>query len=326
MGPSLVRVQGRRLMVARRGSDGTLAAEVPYDMKGIAWSPNGEGEAFDGAGHLQTTHAAEDAALMQAAHINTVRTYGPMEISDDGIAALDVLHAHGIMVAMTVFAALDDGRYTQAVNRFKDHPAVLMWLVGNEWNYNKLYSNVTTEEAAARVNEVITAVAALDPNHPVGSVYGEMPQPDTLNLVPAAQVWGVNLYPQLSFATRFDDWKARSPLPLFVAEYGADAYNRSADAGPAVDEVSQAHAVSVLTGLIRAHLSATSADEALLGGCVFEWNDEWWKGGNPAQQDTGGFANGGVYPDEFAHEEWWGVTTASRQLRQAYLALQAAYE
>ena len=32
----------------------------------------------------------------------------------------------------------------------KDHPAILMWVVGNEWNYNGLYTDMGVNAARDR--------------------------------------------------------------------------------------------------------------------------------------------------------------------------------
>jgi exo-beta-1,3-glucanase (GH17 family) len=320
---SVVTVSGYQLIVQQRNPDGTLAAGVPWDMKGIAWSPFGANEPFDGSGAIYATHAAQDIPLMKAAHINTVRTYGPFEASGAGLAVLDALHAQNMMVAMTVFAAFDDAKYVDAVTAFKDHPAVLLWVVGNEWNYNKLYSNHTFDECVQKVNEVAAAIKALDANHPVATVYGELPSAADYAKITSVDVWGLNLYPYLDFGNRFTNWKALSPKPFFVSEYGADAFN---DKSQSEDQASQAHALESLTNDLRAHLSAKDTGNPCIGGCPYEWNDEWWKSGAPATHDTGGFANQGVYPDGFANEEWWGIVTAQRATRSAYTTLQMLYQ
>jgi hypothetical protein len=47
-----------------------------------------------------------------------------------------------------------------------------------------------------------------------------------------------------------------------------------------------------------------------IGGIAFEFSDEWWKSGNPAQHDSGGFANA-AFPDGMMNEEWWGLFSVS---------------
>jgi hypothetical protein len=75
---------------------------------------------------------------------------------------------------------------------------------------------------------------------------------------------------------------------------------------------------------LTAHAKAKT--NVCVGGCPFEWNDEWWKSGAPAAHDNAGFANGGVYSDGFANEEWWGIVTATRRPRPAYATLQTLYQ
>ncbi|APR79323.1 Hypothetical protein A7982_04670 [Minicystis rosea] len=319
----VVSMSGYQVMVKPKYSDGTIGAGAPWDMKGIAWSPTGENEPFDGAGKSFAAHAAEDIPLMKAAHINTVRTYGPFERSDDGLAVLDALHAQGMKVAMTVFAAYDNTAAEEAVTKFKDHPAVLLWVVGNEWNYNKLYSNHSLDECVTKVNGVIAAIKAIDKDHPVAVGWGELPTAADMAKVPDADLWALNIYPYLGFGDRFTKWKAQTTKPFFVGEYGADAYDNKVNAE---DQSAQAKALESLTLEIRKNLSAADAGNVCVGGCPYEWNDEWWKSGAPDKHDTAGFTNGGVYADGFANEEWWGIVTGNRTPRAAYAKLQMLYQ
>ena len=118
-------------------------------MKGVAWSPVALGKVpwTHGADFLGTV--AEDAALMADAGINVVRTYGP--ITD--IEVLDVLWDHGISVMMTVFYGYDETPQSAAAQMcaLKSHPAIMGWVVGNEWNYNNLGRNVSLDEAKTAV-------------------------------------------------------------------------------------------------------------------------------------------------------------------------------
>lgn len=320
---TVVSVSGYRIMIEPKYEDGTVGPEVPWDMKGIAWSPFGAGEGFDGSGKVYSTHAMEDIDLMAAAHINTVRTYDPFERSADGLAVLDALHARGMKAAMTVFAGFDGDAYAEAVATFKAHPAVLLWIVGNEWNYNKLYSNHTLAECVTRVNEVIAEIKAVDQDHPVAVGWGEVPSAAEMAAVPDADLWALNLYPYLDFGARFSTWKGQTTKPMFVSEYGADAFD---DKGGGEDQAAQAKALESLTVEIRKSLSAKDPENPVVGGCPYEWNDEWWKSGDPSKQDDDGFPNQGVYPDGFANEEWWGIVTASRAPRAAYTKLQMLYQ
>jgi hypothetical protein len=320
---SIVTVSGYQLMVRKRLTNGQLSVAQPYDIKGISWSPFGANESFTSDGSIYSIHGAQDIPLMASAHINTVKTYSSFEKNAKGLAVLDTLYANNMMVVMMVFAAYDTNDYQQVVTMFKDHPAILMWVVGNEWNYNNLYSNHSMSECIQKVNSVIADIKSIDSNHPVATVYGEVPTPDILAQVNSPDVWGLNLYPYLDFNQRFSTWHDQSSQPMFVSEYGADAYDINQNL---VSEDKQAYALDVLTKQVRMNLSAKNSTKVCLGGMPFEWNDEWWKGGNPANHDISGYNNGGVYDDGHATEEWWGIVDANRNPRKAYSTLQMLYQ
>jgi hypothetical protein len=197
-----------------------------------------------------------------------------------------------------------------------------MWVVGNEWNYNGLYNGMGHAESLARINAVASLVREVDASRPIATVYGEMPTAETLSAMPNIDVWGLNVYRGLGFGDLFQQWQARSTKPMFLAEYGADAWNANI---PGPDFESQAHATSVLTQLLVDE-SAALGNGVSSGGTVFAWADEWWKAGNPSVHDSGGSApGGGPYPDQVFNEEWWGVVDVDRELRPAYDALAAIY-
>ena len=110
---------------------------------------------------------------------------------------------------------------------------------------------------------------------------------------------------------------------MMVGEYGADAFNNTKSAE---DQDSQSTATSTLTTQIIQHYSAAAVDAThpVVGGAIYSLSDEWWKAGNPNAHDNGGMANA-IYPDSFANEEWWGLTTVQRAPRSAYNALATLY-
>lgn len=103
-----------------------------------------------------------------------------------------------------------------------------------------------------------------------------------------------------------------------------------------VDEAAQADGITSLVSEIQHNLSAKDPENILLGGALFEWNDEWWKSAhsNPWTHGVEGFCFtdaatgivcGGPYPDCYFHEEWFGMLTIERKKRASYYALKALY-
>ena len=56
-------------------------------------------------------------------------------------------------------------RFKKAVNKYKNHPALLMWGIGNEYELN--YSNKKVWKA---VNDIAKMIHKEDPNHPTSTV------------------------------------------------------------------------------------------------------------------------------------------------------------
>jgi hypothetical protein len=293
---------------------------VPFHMKGVCWNPVPKGgkHPADLAWHR---FAASDAAMMKEAGINVMRSYEP--IYDTTL--LDVFYEHGIYVVNSAYSTGDATVQSaiDVVTATKDHPAILMWSVGNEWNYNGIYSNLGFWEARGRVAEVVAAIKAHDTTHPVSTIYGELPDGDTLNILHQVDVWGINSYRDISFYDLFSVWESRSDKPMYLGEFGADAWD--ARRGGRLNLTAQAHATTVLTQEIIDNSAKNGG--SCIGGFIFEFADEWWKdywGKGPDVHDVGGIApGGGPYPDKTFNEEYWGIVDIDRNPRPAFEAYKA---
>jgi hypothetical protein len=311
--PRHIELVGRQLRV-----DGQ-----PLLLRGVCWNPVAIGgthpEGLDYAGSVQ-----RDAALMRELGVNVVRTYEPL--LDTGV--LDRLADAGIYVINSVYpwGGAPADVVVERVRAVQHHRAILMWAVGNEWNYNGLYVGLSQDDAIARLNEAVALIKAEDSAHPVATIYGEVPDAATLAALPGVDVWGINAYRGISFGDLFEAWQERSSAPMFVSEYGADAYNAEL---PGYDPGSQAEADAALTREILDHASSLSPEQGVsLGGTLFEWADEWWKdpAGSLSEQDVGGIAPGsGPYPDQVFNEEWWGIVDIEREQRPVFAALKEVY-
>lgn len=343
--PTLVHVDGRRVVVQDRLPDGSLAPAENWTVKGVVWSPCSRDtpDVFDVRRGEFAKWYVTDIQLMRELNANTVYTFLDFGTNDTAWRVLDNLYKYGFKALVTVDenGTGNTNALVQIVSAYKQHPAILGWVIGNEWNINLYHGKFTNYfDAAHFTEEVAQMVKQLDTNHIVLSTHGDMYPPEMSELVndlcPSVDVWGLNVYRGSSFTTLFDDWAGITGKPMMLSEFGTDAYRTlmlnvntngaivSADG--AVDEAEQATWERGLWRELAGHLSAVSSRGVCVGGTVFEWCDEWWKaqgafGGQVGRHDTLGFYaywNPESHPDSVANEEWWGLVSVDRQPRANY--------
>lgn len=219
-------------------------------------------------------------------------------------------------------------RFRNIINVFKNRtefPMVLMWAFGNENNFPGKSGGLTTPQLFAYYQEAISeAKSGADTSHPYTVVLGDNWEVDIhnttlLNSAPAVDIWSLNTYnTEQGFLNLIQGFPINKPLLLM--EFGYDACNNNVGcdyttpAGNGFAEAQQNQAnfyKSRWEVTMQPNLSAFNPARALLGGVVFEWNDEWWKAaGSWDAHDSGGFPNGNLGPDFFLNEEWFGLSTA----------------
>ena len=273
-----------------------------YRINGICYA-RGEGNG-ENSGYTYN----DDIPLLVDANINTIRTYAAIT----NTAELNAFANAGIKVIMM----LNENSYTWYVNQFKDHPAILMWEFGNEFNYHPEWFNNNIQNWYDQLENCAATVKSLDPDHPVSTGHGEVPSGQALNSCPSVDVWGMNIYRWLSPDSAIDELAAQTDKAMYISEAGADSFNSNSNSE---NEAEQAQATEIILNKIIEN------SDLCIGVTLFEFCDEWWKSGNPNQQDIGGFSNAIPY-DSFANEEYWGIVTRDRTPKQSYYVVQEIYE
>ena len=306
----LVRTEGSKLFLN----------ESSYLIKGICYHPVPKGKEKRSFETLE-----QDIALMLEAGINTIRVYEPVDDS----AILDQLNAAGIQLIVG-FGYNQNGVYDIAsgtvldyVKKYKDHPAILFWELGNEYNYHPEWFGGDITSWYKALNSTAAAIQALDKNHPVATAHGEIPTEEVLSASPNIDLWGVNVYRWDQPGSLIEEWEKRSDLPLYFSEAGADSFmtaeKDSYSAG--INEDAQADATAVILDQIFAR------KDLINGVALFSFTDGWWKAGNPDQQDQGGWApfSTGVPYDGAPNEEYWGIVDIDRKKKKAFEVVKAKY-
>ena len=301
--------------------DNTMTVDGnPYYMKGICYHPVKIGNTKRSFETLN-----EDLILMKEAGVNTIRVYEPI----DDIAVLDKLSKAGIKVVIS-FGYNQKGRFDivsgtfiDYVRKYKNHEAILMWELGNEYNYNSQWFGGDINNWYKAMELVSQMIQIEDPYRLVSSAHGDLTSIDALNIAPSIQVWGMNVYRWDQPESIFEEWKAISNKPMYFAELGADSYMTKSTEKytQGENQIAQANANKIILDQVL------SNSDKNIGSFIFQFTDGLWKAGNPKKQDTGGSApnSDGTPYDGTANEEYWGIVDINRNKKITFDVVKDAY-
>ncbi|MFT4535644.1 MAG: exo-beta-1,3-glucanase (GH17 family) [Saprospiraceae bacterium] len=306
-----VTVSGRKILVN----------DVQYSITGICYHPVPKGKETRSFENLTA-----DLATMVEAGINTIRVYEPIVEK----AVLDEIGKAGLKVIVG-FGYNQNGNFDilsgtciNYVNDFKNHPAILMWELGNEYNYHPEWFEGDIKNWYEAMNQAAADIHKADENHPVTTAHGELP--DSLALVSCQNidVWGMNVYRWDNPEEIFSQWKNVSNKPMYLSEAGGDSYMTITKAGyeKGVNEKAQADANAKILDVIFNNQDISS------GVTLFSFTDGWWKAGSPAEQNPGGWApnSSGVPYDGSPNEEYWGIVDIDRNKKQTFEVVKQKYK
>jgi hypothetical protein len=292
----------------------------PFTVKGVGYQPIPIGKTGESLEHRQEMYdniqiRERDFPLLRDMNANTIRTWSEVlseswldDLYNDGKDPIYVLMGFWINCRENYgdqsIRQKYINRFKEYVNKFKDHPAVLAWMLGNENNLSYCSSQDYIDDFYSLCNELARVAYEIeeDKYHPVGIVNGDLfnmgaepanSDDDSLKYI---DFWGINVYPGESFGRWFDDYKLLSGKPLLITEYGIDALDNRTGS-----EYEETQAEWVL----RQWREINQAD-VTIGSILMEYSDEWWKAGNPSNHNNGGYETN-RHPDGYSNEEWWGV-------------------
>ena len=169
--------------VSTIGQAAPIKVEVLQTPSGYALHRGGMPYEIHGAGMV-----VDDLERFVARGGNSIRTWTTRSDEFDIPSLMDRAHQLGVSVALTLPMVperhgfdYDDEEAVRAqlaslredVIRFRDHPALLVWIIGNELNHS--YSNPKVWDA---VDQVAQMIDEIDPHHPsttaLAGVYGDV--------------------------------------------------------------------------------------------------------------------------------------------------------
>jgi len=228
-----------------------------------------------------------DASLESlAAHGgNSIRTWTTVDGPEGTALLLDRAHELGITVSLCVYTGSERHGFDyydeeavarqydaikQEVLKYKDHPALLTWIIGNELNFD--YKNPGVYDA---VNDLSLMIHEIDPNHPTTTtiagfseslikvIQARAPDLDFISFQLYAQLYNL---PGFIKDTHFTD-------PYFITEWGAIGHWEVPQTswGAPLEQDSTAKAETYLRGYQEV---IEPFPDQILGNYVFLWGQK----------------------------------------------------
>ena len=262
--------------------------------------------------------------------------YGVMTVINPVVGRYGYL-IDGTYVSPTNYA---DPRFREAVKRdiftvvdkYKNVPGVLLWMLGNENNYGLYWSSTEIEDLPqmqqgdARAvflyslfGEIVDEIKKRDQNHPVAIANGDLGFIDLIKKhIPNLDIMGANVYRGYSMGDLYDRVSKELDLPFFSTEMGADAWNARDNRE---DHLAQAEILRSLWQEIYEHSYGKGRANNAIGGFTFHWSDGWWKYKQQVDLDvhnTIATWSNGAFPYDYVegennvNEEWFGINAKGR--------------
>jgi O-antigen biosynthesis protein len=291
-----------------------------FIVKGIhygPWRPGtgpGKGYPYPGAEAIES-----DLRVIRSMHVNTILVVDPPGYVLDLAERNDLKVLYSFYVNWwtlgTKEAAPARNNVLQQVQNYRDKPALLGWVLGNEIPLGVIEQRgeKTLENGLA---ELYRSVKVLDKRHP--ATHSNWPVAKDLNL-DFFDIVSFNVYPlwppqvvALGFGRYIEEvlQPFAAEKPLLITEFGVNSLEAK--------EEGQARLLSECwRGLQKARVC---------GGVVFEFADEWWKNYDNPRRAASYWDRKDAPDDEKTHdqdpERYYGLVRGDRQPKPTFAAVQ----
>ncbi|MCP4652090.1 MAG: hypothetical protein GY858_01740, partial [Candidatus Omnitrophica bacterium] len=278
--------------------------------------------------------------------VNTIRTYFPInsyllnDLERAGIKAIIGIpydEEAYISVGLPKGPNLKDESHLEYIKNLKNHPAILMWEFGNEYNlfpkwfkdndirnWYRLLAQTAAEIKGIHVQTLEVVAPAID-NRPISTVFGVKGGVIDLGgaveaLMSYVDVFGFNFY-NWNDVDIFTEWQQITEvlgkdIPMYFGEVGVDSFDNKTGAE---NEAEQARVTA------RIWTKANNRQDICLGATFMAWKDNWAKAGDPTTQDEYGDKLVGAGFDNYDNPEYWGFVKRDGTKKQVYVVMQRAW-
>jgi hypothetical protein len=254
--------QPAKVMVVKQGDHWRLMKNgVPYYIKGAG-----------GTVHLD---------LLVECGGNTIRTWGV----DDAQKILDEAHSKGLMVMLGMWVQherhgfdYDNNlavqkqirHFKSIVDQFKNHPALLMWGIGNE--VDLFYQNTKVWHS---IQAIAKYIHETDPNHPTCTVTAGLDSLEVQHIkekAPDIDIYGVNTYGDIG-AVPANIKKFGWTGPYMITEWGPNGHWES-PVTPWNAAIEQSSSEKAMVYGERYQKYIQSDSQQCIGSYVFLWGQK----------------------------------------------------
>lgn len=231
--------------------------------------------------YIKGAGGTTELAKLKAYGGNSIRTWG---ISDETDEILDNALKHGLTVTFGIWMGQERQgfdysnqqaiksqleEFRRVVRKYKDHPAILLWGVGNEMDLD--YTNF---DVWKYLEEICQMIHEEDPNHPTMAVTAglDVAEIKLINkYTPSLDILGVNTYGDISYlpkAIKVYGWNK----PYIVAEWGPYGWweVEKTSWGASIEQTSSEKAETY-----KKSMDAINSDkDNCLGSYVFLWGQK----------------------------------------------------
>jgi beta-galactosidase len=301
-----------------------------------------------------------DGKLMKEAGINCVRIYstgkdldkvkefirdmyekfGIYTIVSDWLGLWDFPRAN---YASEEFKKTTQSRVLNIVSALKNEPGVLMWVLGNENNYTfsgrigfwtsqeieSLESPCEKQIERAKIyysfiNQLSKEIKKIDMAHPVALGNGEANYLEVApQFCPDIDILAIIIYRGKTFGNLFNNIHNSFDKPILLSEFGCESYDAYKEEEN--QDVQAEFIIAQWQEIYENSIFSKNNKANVVGGVVFEWNDEWWKHdegfeeGWSTHNKEAGWSQGAYYFDIKAkdnlnmNEEWFGIVSLGEE-------------